>query len=239
MTERFHDHEPNSPFEFDLNGAFLTDLSDSQGRPILFTRTTIGEKTRGGSHVCLPNFGPDSSGELAQHGFGRTSRWDLIADESTEDGIRAVELSLDTSEVPQSYRDIQARLKYWHGPDHFSMRLTVLNGGESAMRVAPGFHPYFVADQPVRLNGEPIDLSAYSGTEYIDGSQHVLELGDRKLVLSSQNLSRWALWTDQMGDYFCVEPTLAGPSFDQKSITQSEMIGPGRLKSYDLTIAWS
>lgn len=237
MKGQFRETESNGSFGFDTNGGFVTELDDSRGRPVFFPKTVIGEKVRGGSHVCLPNFGPDSSGELAQHGFGRTSNWQVLVDDTDEDGVRVVELKLDVSDVPVDYQTIDARLQYWCGPNHFSMRLTTLNGGTQPMRIAPGFHPYFMVDGPVTLNGQVLDLSAYNEAQLIDGSQHSLELSDRRIDLSSETLTKWALWTDQPDKYFCVEPTLAGPSFDQPP-KDDELIASGRLKSYDFTIAW-
>lgn len=234
MTQRFSNSELKPTlFEVDPNGGYLNSLPG-----ILYPRQIIGEKSRGGSHVCLPNFGPDSSGRLAQHGFGRTSRWEVIADDSDDDeAVRVVELKLDTTDIPDDYEGLEARLQYWCGPDHLSMILTVLNSSESAMRVAPAFHPYFMADKPVMLNGELVDLSSYSEARFMDREEHKLQLGNRQLTLSSRTLNRWALWTDQLGEYFCVEPTLAGPSFDGEP-DEEELVDPGRIRRYDFTIAW-
>ena len=51
-------------FSVDETGAYITELYDVDGNQILFPRTMIGEKLRGGSHVCFPYFGPDGAGIL-------------------------------------------------------------------------------------------------------------------------------------------------------------------------------
>ena len=52
-----------------------------KGWEVLFPKTSVqvgdDTKLRGGMHVCLPQFGPDSKNHLAQHGFGRTSDWEI------------------------------------------------------------------------------------------------------------------------------------------------------------------
>ena len=58
------------------DGAYITSLADERGDvfyPLQQLATSDGaRKTRGGCHVCLPNFGPGGASGLAQHGFGRS-----------------------------------------------------------------------------------------------------------------------------------------------------------------------
>ncbi len=221
-------------FAIDTTGAYITELV-VDGQPVLFTRQPIGSKLRGGSHVCLPNFGPDASGSLAQHGFGRTVEWELTRDEPA-----VKELTLPSS--TGAYAGLQATLHYACDESSMLMRLVVSNAGDQPLRVAPAFHPYFAVpkDSDVRLNGELLDLSAYAGTEYIEGAVHMLQIDGRTLRLCSDELTVWALWTDQAGDYFCVEPSLAGQSFSTDAKPgPRELLRPGELRTYNFTIGWA
>ena len=63
-------------------GGYVTNLANDEG-DILFPKRTLkdaegNEKTRGGSHACLPNFGPGGASGLEQHGYGRTSDWRVV-----------------------------------------------------------------------------------------------------------------------------------------------------------------
>lgn len=235
MKEQFHDTEPKRGFSIDPHGAYLTQLHTSEGQPILFDRTTIDGKTRGGCHVCLPNFGPDSSGELAQHGFGRTVDWQVVRDEGD-----VVELRMP--QVEGDYAGLEASMIYAYDADasRCTMRLEVSNSGTTPLRVAPAFHPYFAVgeDEPVRLNGELLDTSAYEGTEFVEGISHELAIGERQLTLESDELTTWALWSDNRGGYFCVEPSEAGPSFINDSPRPDELFAPGEQWSYEFRISW-
>ena len=223
----------DTTFAIDTAGAYVTKLA-ADGQPILFTRQRIGDKLRGGSHVCLPNFGPDVSGELAQHGFGRVVDWKLTKDEPN-----IKELTLPS--IAGVYTGLQATLRYDCSESGMLMRLTVVNTGRQPLRVAPAFHPYFAVpdESDVQLNGELLDLSTYAGTEYIKGTRQTLQVGERTLTLHSDELTTWALWTDQAAGYFCVEPSLRGQSFRRSEPDTEELLQPDEQRTYDFRISWS
>lgn len=230
------DRELRPRFTIDPHGAYLTKLVDQQGRPIIFEWTEIDGKTRGGCHVCLPNFGPDASGVLRQHGFGRDVTWEVTREETA-----VTELTMPTE--PGAYENLQAGLRYAYGTEggsHLTMSLAMHNNGAEPLRVAPAFHPYFAvpSGESVRLNGQEIDIAQYADTEFIEGTTHELSIGERTLRLHSDQLTTWALWTDGKGDYFCVEPTLAGPSFQQEAPGDDELLAPGQLRTYEFRIYW-
>ena len=65
-----------------------------KGREILFPKTSVqvanDTKLRSGMHVCLPQFGPDSKNHLAQHGFGRTSDWEIRHQNESDIGLKLI-----------------------------------------------------------------------------------------------------------------------------------------------------
>lgn len=217
------------------HGGYITNLANDDG-DILFPKRTLqgsdgSEKVRGGCHVCLPNFGPGGASGQAQHGFGRTSKW-LVAGRSATH----TELTLAGE---KEYVGMASSLGYTLQQSSLEMSLTLKNTGESPLKVSPGFHPYFFkGGQVVQLDGVTyMDTTEFAGTEYADGTTRELAVAGRVLTLRSENLPRWALWTDDLADYFCVEPTQGGYAFAD-DIMRADTLQPGAERRYTLTIQW-
>lgn len=216
-------------------GVWLTNLSDGKG-DILYPKRLLraadgSQKYRGGSHVCLPNFGPGGDSGLEQHGYGRTIDWQV-----TEQTEAAVELSCRGI---GAYADMQALLRYELGEQRLSTKLTLRNLGDKQLRVAPAFHPYFfTGTDPVVLDGDTLhDLSHLAETEFVEGDTRRLTVNGRDLLLTADGLPIWAVWTDQLGAYVCVEPTAAGNAF-LESAQADQWLHSGETRSYSLTISW-
>ena len=206
------------------SGAYITSLTDEHGDvfyPLQQLATPDGErKTRGGCHVCLPNFGPGGASGLAQHGFGRTSQWQVV--EHTSD---RVEIMLKGN---GAYAGLESRLVYTAAEHQLAMQLTLVNVGEDELLVAPAFHPYFAYDGALVLDGQPLaDLTPLTETIFVDGSTRQLATGRRTITLQSEGLPRWAVWTDGLGSYLCVEPTHSGNSFADNP-THAAALVPGQ-----------
>lgn len=219
-----------------IDGAWLTNLSDDNG-DILFPKRTIAlvdgnKKIRGGMHVCLPNFGPGGESGLPQHGFGRESEWKVVA---RDDAMAALELT----KCPDPYGDLWSQLTYRLKEASLTVQLEVKNNGDSPLRLAPAFHPYFMTyGGEVMLDGEPQDLNELSEAKFIQGNSHELQLESRKITISSEGLPMWASWTDQLGHYVCVEPSLDGFSFNKHEPTEGEMLASGQKKTVSCSIHW-
>lgn len=220
----------------DPQGAWIASLTDSEA-PILFAQTNIalldgGAKQRGGCHVCVPNFGPGGESGLAQHGFGRVLPWQVVA--SQPDGVL-----LELRGGAPGYEGLVSRLTYTLGDAILEMRLTLQNTGETPLAVAPAFHPYFalpVGTKRVTVGEQVYDITKLAGTEFMYDTAHLaVQLGDRSLRLDSTNLPAWAVWTDQLGDYVCVEPTTAGNVFAEGVPPQ---LAPRESRDYSLRIQW-
>ena len=220
-------------FEVNPHGAYLMRLDDDNGDHILapFDKLGPAEKTRGGCHVCLPYFGPDTSGR-PQHGFGRDLEWRIEENGGTT-------TAYFESDVP-GWEDFQAQIDYVGGHQEFTMKLTVFNGGSEPRRVSPGFHPYFaVSDATVELDGQEVSVNEYGEAQYLEGPTHILKTSSRDLRLHSDELQTWAVWSDRLGDYFCVEPTFRGPSHAAGTEPlDGEILAPGEERSYSFTISW-
>ena len=216
------------------SGAYITSLTDEYGDvfyPLQQLTTSDGErKTRGGCHICLPNFGPGGASGLAQHGFGRTNQWQVV-----EQASDRVELILQGSDA---YAGLESRLVYTVAEHHLAMQLTLVNVGEDELLVAPAFHPYFVYDDVPVLDSQPLaDLAPLADTIFVDGPMRQLATGLRTITLQSEGLPRWAVWTDGLGSYFCVEPTHSGNSFADNP-AHAAALAPGQTARYGVRVGW-
>lgn len=219
-----------------IDGAWLTNLSDDNG-DILFPKRTLtlvdgDKKVRGGMHVCLPNFGPGGESGLPQHGFGRELNWKVVA---RDDEM----VTLQITDVPESYNELWSQLTYRLEEVSIKAELEVKNSGSSPLRLAPAFHPYFMTyGREVIIDGELQDLNELGEARFISSGDHQLQLASRKITVSSEGLPTWAAWTDQLGHYICVEPSLDGFSFNEHAATDDEMLAPGQRKTVSCTIRW-
>ena len=216
------------------DGAYITSLADEHGDVFYLLQqltTPDGErKTRGGCHVCLPNFGPGGASGLAQHGFGRTSQWQVV-----EQASDRVELVLQGSDA---YAGLESRLVYIVAEHQLAMQLTLVNVGEDELLVAPAFHPYFAYDSALVLDGQPLaDLTPLAETIFVDGPTRQLATGRSTITLQSEGLPRWAVWTDELGPYLCIEPTHSGNSFAD-SPAHATVLVPGQTARYGVRVGW-
>lgn len=232
--EFFDDTEPKLPlFEIDSNGGYVTQLTDLSGKNILFPKKDIDGRTRGGSHVCLPCFGPDASGKHTQHGFGRDAAW-LKELDSPKD----IRLVLPSEGLPEGYEDMKAAIQYHLEPNSLSTALIVNNFGTTPLHVAPGFHPYFALDEHASLNGEEVSLGEFQDPKVIVGNRQTLDTNGHRITLTSKDFHTWVVWTDLRGGYLCVEPTLNGPGFDSQHPKENELVPPQQVSSYSYKIEW-
>lgn len=220
------------------HGAWVEELTVGE-TPLFFPKSELmndtGEaKTRGGMHVCLPNFGPGGDSGLAQHGFGRTSTWSVLQQDES-----SVLLGLESTS--DEYAGLVATLEYNLGQSTFTARLSLTNQGGTPLRVAPGFHPYFAlkpSETTVTVNGGSFQLNELAGTEYRDADSAELVTAMRRVVMTTENLRTWAIWTDQLGDYVCVEPTFGGNRFLEPEQSDEQLV-PGDAKKYSVRIEWN
>lgn len=219
----------------DPQGAWVTHLAVREV-PVLFERTAVnypeGTKSRGGMHVCLPNFGPDRDGSLAQHGFGRTETWDI-----TEQSDASVTLRLVGGH--EEYKNLKSTLTYVLDDDGFSATLRLENQGSTLVRVAPGFHPYFDSSdtEEIVVNETTFPFTSLPSTKFVSAETAEVTLGKQTYMLRQTEMPAWAIWTDQKGDYVCVEPTVGGFRF-MDDPDHEELLQPDQEKLYTLSIGW-
>lgn len=221
----------------DPKGGYVVSLRDNRGdilspRKIYTDSTTGTQKVRGGCHVCLPNFGPGGSSGLPQHGYGRVTTWRTVFEDTSD-----VFLVLDTG--PDVYKRVRTEIHYELTDHSLEMALLAYNYGDTVVRFAPAFHPYFALGNTASaaLDGQQLPLDDLTETRFTNGERHVLEVGGRTLTLESTELRRWALWTDSLDAYICVEPTLDGYAF-LNPVDDNQLIRGGVTRIYSCTISW-
>ncbi len=192
-------------------GGWLETLT-IDGTTVLFPRRTLknaaGEpKIRGGCHVCLPNFGPDATGNLPQHGFARESRWDVI--EHMPD-----RLILRLHTVEGTYSGLYALLNVRLTTSGMSLGLSIENQGQNVLSIAPAFHPYFVSHtKDGDIDGTSYSMDSLEEAQILNGAPRLVTLDGQQFVLRANNLPTWIIWSDRLGGYVCLEPTQSGFSF--------------------------
>lgn len=221
----------------DPMGAWLTNLSDDKG-DILYPKRTLqaadgSSKDRGGLFVCLPNFGPGGNSGLAQHGFARAVEWKVL--DKTEASI----LLKMADQTEGEYKGIRAILSYQLNDQLLMAALDVSNDGDTDMRIAPAFHPYFATnEEQAKINGEEQKLDELAEAMFVEGNKQVIDVAGKAIECESPQLNTWAKWTDQLGPYVCLEPSLAGFSFLNDTPAPIEMLKPGETKSFTFTMIW-
>ncbi len=219
-------------------GVWVTNLSDDNG-DILFPKRVLvaadgTKKQRGGCHVCLPNFGPGGNSNMPQHGFGRTCLWAVEAQ-------RADNVTVRLAGGAAGYEQLESRIDYsLPASNEFVAHLTVANNGSEPLRVAPGFHPYFALadnEQQLTIGGVAGHIDDFADMVLAPGHDTMaLSTAKRTLTLRSKNLPDWAQWSDQLGSYFCLEPTAAGYAFENNRA--ADLLAPGESRAYHFTISW-
>lgn len=218
-----------SKLEVDLSGGFLKTVYDADNQPfIFFPQQLVDGKQRGGSHVCLPNFGPDSSDRFAQHGYGRLSQWEAVE-------MRDSRVVLDLIPEDQAeYSKLKSTITYEIVDDStLYLSLESLNNGDLPLRYAPALHPYFSISGSVSLDGEKIDPQNYLEAQFIEGAMHNLQSNLGEVNLES-NSDVWAVWSGHPDKYLCIEPSLAGNAFLDGENTP--VIEPGQSQTIFLKV---
>ena len=222
-----------------IDGGWLTNLSDDYG-DVLFPKRSLvaadgSKKQRGGCHVCLPNFGPGGLSDQEQHGFGRQMVWEIGRQTQSE-------VTLELPHGDDEYPDLSSQITYALDGNSINITLKVTNNGSESARIAPGFHPYFATadgEGQVSIDDERIDVQDLEEAVFYSGASKKLALQKRIITMHSDELTTWAAWSDQLGNYVCLEPTYAGNSFLEHDDTpDDQLLRPGQSRTYTVLLRW-
>lgn len=198
-------------------GAYVEKFTFSS-KPVFFdkSRLPLGDslKTRGGMHVCAPNFSDDDLlKELPSHGFGRDMIWEVV--EKKEDSLR---LKLWGK---GSYEKVSFEIFYKLEEDGLLAKLFIENKSEGKVPLAPAFHPYFKTKfEELELLGHTIEKENLPDSIFIPAKDMSFRTKDMEIkILGNENVGLYTIWTDFLADYICIEPTYNGKSFLDKDLS--------------------
>lgn len=194
----------------ETEGAYITELKYKDTD--LFYPLTVKEqegviKKRGGMHLCLPQFGKDDISFLPQHGYAREIQWNkLICDD---------DMIVLNSQGVSEYTLLEAYLSFRLYPYKLESILTVRNNGDTVLKAAPGWHPYFSSARETAVL--PWTEAELRDTVFLDATEYRLNTGKFNLSYCGEGLNKIALWTDCIEKYICLEPNDSGLSFLRKN----------------------
>ena len=203
--------EKNLEMTVNSYGAYIEKFTKDK-KPIFFPKLLIKIKdelkTRGGMHPCLPNFGKSEIKDLAQHGFGRISFWEI--EENNENSIK---LKL---EGKGEYENTLYYIKYKIEDSTLKIDFKIENKSDKDLPIAPGFHPYFYVNKDFRIKDVNLEKINLEDTYFLKEKKAYLESKYFNIIIENENFKEFAIWTDYKGEYLCLEPCLNGPSFTKK-----------------------
>lgn len=91
--------------------------------------------------------------------------------------------------------------------------IEMVNKTDKDLPVAPGFHPYFKVGNDFKVEGLDFGDFNLEDTYFLGGSEVSFKVEFYKIKITSQNFHKFAIWTDFLDDYRCVEPCYNGKSF--------------------------
>jgi D-hexose-6-phosphate mutarotase len=123
----------------------------------------IGKAIRGGIPLCFPWFGPHAQDKnKAQHGFARTSTWELSSSETLDNGATYILLSL------QQNADTLALWPYLFNAQlhitisqYLEVKLTVTNTDNRSFNYSDALHTYFKVDDVTNISVEGLYNAGY------------------------------------------------------------------------------
>lgn len=203
--------EKNLEMTVNSYGAYIEKFTKDK-KPIFFPKLLIKIKdelkTRGGMHPCLPNFGKSEIKDLAQHGFGRVSFWEI--EEKNENSIK---LKL---EGKGEYENTIYFINYKIEDSSLKIDFKIENKSNKDLPIGPGFHPYFYVDKDFKIKGLDLEKIDLENTYFLKEKKASLESKYFNIIIENENFEEFAIWTDYKGEYLCLEPCLNGPSFTKK-----------------------
>lgn len=223
----------NEKLNLNINsyGAYIEGFSYKKN-PVFFPKLLIKIKdelkTRGGMHPCLPNFGKSDIEDLAQHGYGRVSFWEVL-----EKSDKKVLFKLKGE---KKYENLISFIEYEIFDDYLKVSLRMVNESDEKLAIAPGFHPYFYVGDDFYIDNISLDGIDLEDTYFIKKDSLSFKARFNKIKIESLNMNTFAIWTDYHGDYICLEPSLNGPSFS-KEINKPLILKPGDIFEDEIKIS--
>ncbi len=218
-----------------LQGAHVYHYQRNGEAPLLWRSEAStfepGKAIRGGIPVCWPWFGTSPDPALPQHGFARTTLWNLIGANDSDPEETKIILRLQTSDETLSlwphYFDLYLHITV---SENLTLALTTINREKSAFELTSALHTYFaisrIEDVHIKgLDGKPY-FDALSGTSHVQAGDitidkevdRVYQKADRQIKLvdidrvitleneGSDSLIIWNPWIEKCAGMSAMKP---------------------------------
>jgi galactose mutarotase-like enzyme len=213
----------------DPNGCKINHLN-LNGQHLLWSGERPDGK-RAATHICFPNFGKVTTGELQtldQHGPARNQEWEKINDQPPTYAWEHP----GTKFYPHG---IKLTRRFYLGGSHFTVSTVVKNTTDKNLPINIGEHCYFAIPSKlhaaVTLNGKAVETKKLEGTDYRRFKKNLLveipEVGT--LSLKGKGYNQVALWALNNAEYLCIEPIAGKPDDIYKPYNQ---LRPGEKREY-------
>jgi len=208
----------NATATIETNGAWLKSFR-VDGQDILMPSVKFKKngktKMRGGIPLLFPNAGQaikSKNFNLAQHGFARNLVWENVKQQPDLLILRLVDVPNTFSIFPYHFV-VEAIFKI--SANLLNISLNVFNNDKVSIPIAPGFHPYFNLDKNdrVKLKLNENNFKFDGSTNYTTSKGPIkfqLPCCGSILLSFSDNLKNVSYWSEQNGDFICIEPWVGG-----------------------------
>ena len=178
-----------------INGAFIDEFCFGE-KNIFYPRFTVDidgiQKPRGGMHPCLPQFGVSEINKLMVHGYGRDLVWEIIE----EDQNRII-LALDGH---FGYEGMNSLIEYSLDKNKFDVKLTLKN----------------TSNNNFFIDGVDLNHDDLRKTIFVKSNEINFRTGENEVKILTDNFNVFAIWSDFIENYICIEPTFNGNSFTKE-----------------------
>lgn len=150
-----------------LQGAQIEHFQPKGQAPLLWVSAADdyqpGNGIRGGVPICWPWFGASSQANFPQHGFARTSNWNLVASD-IENDIVNITMSLDIDEENRIFwpHNTELKIEFILGKT-LQINLINTNLSNETIELTQALHTYF----PIE-NIHQLTAVGFAGAEYIE-----------------------------------------------------------------------
>jgi len=143
------------------------------------SRFEEGVAIRGGIPICWPQFGLVKDSKLKQHGYARTSIWELIQSEEKEN-LTIVTLKLKTSKHKDFDFNCEVMVTFYIG-EELIIELKTKNLDTKEMKITQALHTYFdISDI------SNISISGLQNKPYLDALDTKIKKQDGEVTIDTE-----------------------------------------------------
>lgn len=174
-----------------LHGGHVTAWRPAGAEDVIFvsaaSRWEAGKPIRGGIPICFPWFGAKGDDAKApQHGFARTSEWELVAIAQDGESV-VVTLALESTDATRALWPYEFRAEYRVAVGaELRLELAVTNCGGVPFRFEEALHAYFHVGDVAQMRVAGLDGVAYLDKR--DGGREKLQVGDVAMTAITDNV---------------------------------------------------